>query len=45
MIRKLEYEDFEKASEIAKDEALMMDTHKTCEKVMESEGYVLDDEQ
>ena len=37
-------EAFEKSSEIAKDEALMMDTHKTCEKVMESEGYVLDEE-
>ena len=31
-------------SEIAKDEAIMMDTHKTCEKVMEGEGYVLDEE-
>ena len=37
-------EAFEKASEIAKDEAIMMDTHKTCEKVMEGEGYVLDEE-
>ena len=37
-------EAFEKSSEIAKNEALMMDTHKTCEKVMESEGYVLDEE-
>lgn len=35
---------FEKASEIAKDNALMMDTHSTCEKVMESQGYVLDEE-
>ena len=37
-------EAFEKSSEIAKDEAIMMDTHKTCEKVMEGEGYVLDEE-
>ena len=37
-------EAFEKSSEIAKNEALMMDTHKTCEKVMESEGYVIDEE-
>lgn len=37
-------EAFEKASEIAKDDAVMMDTHKTCEKVMESQGYVLDEE-
>jgi hypothetical protein len=37
-------EAFEKSSEIAKNEALMMDTHKTCEKVMASEGYVIDEE-
>ena len=37
-------EAFEKSSEIAKDEAIMMDTHKTCEKVMEGEGYILDEE-
>ena len=37
-------EAFEKSSEIAKDEAIMMDTHTTCEKVMEGEGYVLDEE-
>lgn len=37
-------EAFEKSSKIAKNEALMMDTHKTCEKVMESEGYVIDEE-
>lgn len=37
-------EAFERSSEIAKDEAIMMDTHKTCEKVMEGEGYVLDEE-
>ena len=37
-------EAFEKSSEIAKNEALMMDTHKTCEKVMKSEGYVIDEE-
>ena len=37
-------EAFEKSSEIAKGEAIMMDTHKTCEKVMEGEGYVLDEE-
>ena len=37
-------EAFEKSSEIAKDEAIMMDTHKTCEKVMKGEGYVLDEE-
>lgn len=37
-------EAFEKSSDIAKNEALMMDTHKTCEKVMESEGYVIDEE-
>ena len=37
-------EAFEKSSEIAKDEAIMMDTHKTCERVMEGEGYVLDEE-
>lgn len=37
-------EAFEKSSEIAKNEAIMMDTHKTCEKVMEGEGYVLDEE-
>ena len=37
-------EAFEKSSAIAKDEAIMMDTHKTCEKVMEGEGYVLDEE-
>ena len=37
-------EAFEKSSEIAKDEAIMMDTHKTCEKVMAGEGYVLDEE-
>ena len=37
-------EAFEKSSEIAKDEAIMMDTHMTCEKVMEGEGYVLDEE-
>ena len=37
-------EAFEKSSEIATNEALMMDTHKACEKVMESEGYVIDEE-
>ena len=37
-------EAFEKSSEIARDEAIMMDTHKTCEKVMEGAGYVLDEE-
>ena len=37
-------EAFERSSEIAKDEAIMMDTHKTCEKVMEGEGYILDEE-
>lgn len=37
-------EAFEKSSEIAKDEAIMMDTHMTCEKVMEGEGYFLDEE-
>ena len=37
-------EAFERSSEIAKDEAIMMDTHMTCEKVMEGEGYFLDEE-
>lgn len=37
-------EAFERSSEIAKDEAIMMDTYKTCEKVMEGEGYFLDEE-
>lgn len=37
-------EAFEKSSEIAKDEAIMMDTYKTCEKVMAGEGYFLDEE-
>jgi len=37
-------EAFDNSSKIAKSKALMMDSHKTCVAVMESQGYVLDDE-